>query len=73
MRASEVRKKRRTNSEDRSVRWVDTHTGEDFTDRMNDPATPPGEGILELARALGRLMAARRIAAERRPSSVTEP
>lgn len=35
-----------------NVRWVDTTTGEDFTDLMNDPSIPPGEGILELARAL---------------------
>ncbi len=48
-----------------TVRWIDSRTGEDFTDRMNDPSHPPGEGILKLAAALGRLMAARQIEAER--------
>lgn len=55
----------RTKGEEIPVRWIDTTTGEDFTDRMNDPSVPPGEGILEVARALGRLMAARQIEAER--------
>ena len=48
-----------------TVRWTDAKTGEDFTDRMNDPSATPGEGILELARALGRLMAAQNIEAGR--------
>lgn len=48
-----------------NVRWVDTTTGEDFTDLMNDPSIPPGEGILELARALARFAAARDIEAQR--------
>lgn len=48
-----------------TVRWVDSKTGEDFTDRMNDPSQPPGEGILKLAAALGRLIAAQQIEAER--------
>lgn len=43
---------------DISVRWLDSKTGEDFTDRMNDPSIPPGEGILELAPSLARLAAA---------------
>lgn len=51
--------------EEVSVRWIDAATGEDFTDRMNDPSVPPGEGILEVARALGRLIAAQQIEAER--------
>lgn len=55
----------RTKREKVTVRWIDAETGEDFTDRMNDPSIPPGEGILELARALGRLMAARQVEAER--------
>lgn len=56
---------RRTEREKITVRWIDAETGEDFTDRMNDPSVPPGEGILEVARALGRMMAARQIEAER--------
>ena len=48
-----------------TVRWIDTKTGEDFTDRMNDPSVPPGEGVLEVARALGRFMAALEMEAER--------
>lgn len=50
---------------ERGVRWIDAQTGEDFTDRMNDSAVPPGEGILEIARALARRMAAQQIKAER--------
>jgi hypothetical protein len=48
-----------------TVRWVGAETGEDITDRMAVPSIPPGEGILEVARALGRLMAAQQIKAER--------
>lgn len=40
------------------VRWIDSKTGEDITERMNDPSIRPGEGILNLARALARLAAA---------------
>jgi hypothetical protein len=47
-----------------TVRWIDAKTDEDFTDRMNDPSAPPGAGILEVARALGRLMAVRQLEAE---------
>ena len=48
-----------------TVRWIDTETGEDITDLMNDPSVPPGEGILQLAGALGRMMADQQIEAER--------
>lgn len=47
-----------------TVRWIDADTGKDFTDRMNDPLLPPGDGVLELARALGRAIAARQSQAE---------
>lgn len=63
----------RTRSEDGSVSWIDANTGEDFTDRMNDPAALPGEGILGLARALGKLMAAQEIEAEQQIRSRTKP
>lgn len=45
------------------VRWIDSKTGEDITERMGDPSIPPGEGILALARALARLAAAEDFAA----------
>jgi hypothetical protein len=48
-----------------TVRWLDAETGEDFTDRMNDGTTPPGEGVLAVARALAKLMAAEQFQAER--------
>jgi hypothetical protein len=48
-----------------TVRWIDATTGEDITDRMNDPSVGPGEGILRVAGALGRLIAAQQIEAER--------
>lgn len=48
------------------VKWTDAATGEDITDRMNDPSIPPGEGVLAVARALGRLMATQQIEAGRR-------
>jgi hypothetical protein len=47
-----------------TVRWIDAKTGEASTGRMNDPSAPPGKGILEVARAIGRLMAAQQIEAE---------
>lgn len=47
------------------VRWIDASTGDDVTDRMADSLIPPGDGILEVARAVGRLMAAQQITAER--------
>ena len=56
---------RETKQDKVTVRWIDAKTGEDFADRMNDPSLPPGEGILEVARAIGRLMAARQIEAKR--------
>ena len=58
----------RTRDEDSSVMWIDAETGEDFTDRMNDPASQPGEGILRLAEALGRVLAAQQIEVERQIS-----
>lgn len=51
---------------DTNVRWIDATTGEDFTDRMYDLRSPPGEGILKLARALARLAAAHDAEAHRR-------
>lgn len=53
-------------------RWIDAITGEDITDQMNDPSAPPGEGILKVARALGRLMAAQQIEAERQLLEVAQ-
>lgn len=52
-------------SKETALRWIDAESGEDITDRMNDPLSPPGEGILGVARALGRLMAAQQIEAQR--------
>jgi hypothetical protein len=54
----------RTTRERIPVRWIDAKTGEDITDRMLNPADPPGEGMLALAQALGRLMAAQQVEAE---------
>lgn len=45
--------------------WIAADTGEDITYLMSDPSIPPGDGILKLARALGRLMAAQQMRAER--------
>lgn len=48
-----------------TVRWIDSETEEDFTDRMNDPSAPPGDGILRVVRALARQLAAQQFEAER--------
>jgi len=49
----------RKQQEEGGVRWIDATTGEDFTDQMNDPSIPPGEGILDFARSLARFAVAR--------------
>jgi len=36
-----------------AVRWIDAVTGEDFTDRMNDPDLPPaGPSIIVRAQGI---------------------